>query len=32
MLASPHVTHLRFHVAHDQNTSAGAAPDQGLDG
>ncbi|MGW7646388.1 dihydrofolate reductase family protein [Streptomyces bobili] len=32
ILASPHVTHLRFHVALDQNTSAGAAPDQGLDG
>ncbi|MGP4051195.1 dihydrofolate reductase family protein [Streptomyces sp. 2A115] len=31
ILASPHVTHLRFRVAHDRNTLDGAAPDQGLD-
>lgn len=31
-LASPHVTHLRFHVTYARNAPSGGAPTQGLDG
>ncbi|GHE40328.1 dihydrofolate reductase family protein [Streptomyces capitiformicae] len=32
ILASPHVTHLRFHVTYARNTPSGGTPTHGLDG